>query len=132
MKTIREFLLTHEFGRFLIVGCLNTTFAYSLYFLFNQFMHYQAAYALAYVMGIFFSYWLNTSWVFKTAMNWKSFFAFPLVYIFQYSVNAVFLYVLVEIFDFSEWLSPFVVIILSIPVTFLLSRFVIKPSRKKA
>lgn len=124
---IRELLLKHEFGRFLVVGCLNTAFAYGLYFLFNQFMHYQLAYALAYVMGIFFSYWLNTRWVFKTAMNWKSFFSFPLVYVFQYGMNAILLHVLVEMFGLSEWLSPFLVIIVSIPVTFTLSKFVIRP-----
>lgn len=126
MNRLREFLLQKEFGRFLVVGCLNTAFAYSLYFLFNLFMHYQAAYALAYIAGIFFSYWLNTRWVFKTAMTWKSFFAFPLVYVFQYGVNAILLHVLVETFHLSEWLSPFLVIIVSIPVTFALSRFVIK------
>lgn len=124
---IRDFFLKKEFGRFLIVGCANTAFAYSLYFLFNIWLYYQLAYALAYLAGIFFSYWLNTRWVFKTAMNWKSFFSFPLVYVFQYSMNAVLLHVLVEMLDLSEWLSPFLVIIVSIPVTFVLSRYVIKP-----
>lgn len=126
MKRLREFLLKKEFGRFLVVGCLNTAFAYSLYILFNQFMHYQAAYALAYVAGIFFSYWLNTRWVFKTVMNWKSFLSFPFVYVFQYGMNAILLHVLVETFHVSEWFSPFLVIVVSIPVTFALSRFVIK------
>lgn len=123
---IMDFLLKKEFGRFLVVGCANTAFAYSLYFLLNTRLHYQLAYALAYVAGIFFSYWLNTRWVFKTAMNWKSFFAFPLVYVFQYLMNAVLLHLLVETLGVSEWLSPFLVIIASIPVTFALSRLVIK------
>jgi len=125
---IREFLLEHEFGRFLVVGCLNTAVAYSLYFLFNLWLHYQLAYALAYLAGIFFSYWLNTRWVFKTTMNWKSFVSFPLVYVFQYSMNAILLHVLVEMFNLSEWFSPVLVIIVSIPVTFVLSRYVIKPT----
>jgi putative flippase GtrA len=128
---IRDFLLKKEFGRFLIVGCLNTAFAYALYFLLNHWLHYQLAYALAYVAGIFFSYGLNTRWVFKTAMNWKSFFAFPLVYVFQYSMNAILLHVLVEMFNLSEWLSPFLVIIVSIPMTFVLSRYVIKPAANR-
>src|SRR5690606_16898908 len=98
---IRDFLLKREFGRFLVVGSLNTAFAYSLYFLLNFWMHYQLAYAIAYVMGVFFSYWLNTHWVFKTSMSWNCFFSFPLVYIFQYSTNAILLHVLVEVFGFS-------------------------------
>jgi len=124
---IREFLLKKEFGRFLVVGCLNTAFAYALYFFLNHWLHYQLAYALAYVAGIFFSYWLNTNWVFKTAMTWRSFFSFPLVYVFQYSLNAVLLHLLVERLKMSEWLSPVLVIVVSIPVTFALSRFVIRP-----
>lgn len=123
---IREFFMKKEFGRFLVVGCLNTGFAYTLYFILNYWLHYQLAYALAYVAGIFFSYWLNTRWVFKTAMSWRSFFSFPFVYVFQYGLNAVLLHFLVERFEMSEWLSPLLVILFSIPVTFILMRFVFR------
>lgn len=129
---IREFLLKNEFGRFLVVGVINTVFAYSLYFLLNIWLHYQLAYALAYAIGIVFSYWLNTRWVFRQPMSWRTFFAFPLVYVFQYSMNAFMLHVFVEWFVLSEWLSPFLVIAISIPVTFVLSRFILKRSQSAA
>lgn len=118
--------LKNDFTRFLIFGGINTGFSYSLYFLLNLVFHYQMAYGLAYAAGVIFSYWLNSRWVFRTAMRWKTFFAFPLVYVFQYSFGAALLYILVEMFDMSEWWSPLVVIALSVPVTFLASRFILK------
>jgi len=122
----RDFLLKSEFGRFLVVGGINTAFSYGLYFLFNLGLHYQMAYGLAFVGSVLFSYWLNNRWVFRTEMNWKTFFSYPLVYVFQYAFGAVLLHVLVEMLGMSEWWAPLVVIVLSVPITFVLSRFILK------
>jgi len=121
-----DYLLESEFGRFLVVGGINTAFSYCLYFLFNLGFHYQMAYGLAFVGSVLFSYWLNSRWVFRTEMNWKTFFSFPLVYVVQYGFGAVLLHLLVEMLGMSEWWSPLVVIILSVPVTFVLSRTILK------
>jgi putative flippase GtrA len=121
-----DFFLHKELGRFLVAGGINTAFSFSLYFLFNLVVHYQLAYWLAYVGGILFSFWLNSRWVFRTAMNWKTFLAFPLVYLFQYGFGAVLLHVFVEMLGLSEWWSPLLVIFLSVPVTFVMSRFILK------
>jgi len=122
----RDFLLKSEFGRFLVVGGINTAFSYGLYFLFNLGLHYQMAYGLPFVGSVLFSYWLNNRWVFRTEMNWKTFFSYPLVYVFQYAFGAVLLHVLVEMLGMSEWWAPLVVIVLSVPITFVLSRFILK------
>jgi len=121
-------LIKHEFVRFLFVGVVNTVFGYVMYLLFNLVFSYQVAYTGAYLTGIVFSYFLNTKLVFKTATSWKSFFAFPLVYVVQYLIGIVFLNVLIEKFGVSELIAPFAIIVLSIPVTFLLSRYVVKPT----
>jgi putative flippase GtrA len=121
-----DYFLKEEFGRFLVAGGINTAFSFSLYFLFNLFVHYQLAYWLAFVGGILFSFWLNSRWVFRAEMNWKTFLAFPLVYLFQYGFGAVLLHILVEMLGMSEWWSPLLVIALSVPVTFVMSRFVLK------
>jgi putative flippase GtrA len=121
-----DYFLKEEFGRFLVAGAINAAFSFSLYFLFNLFVHYQLAYVLAFGGGILFSFWLNSRWVFRAAMNWKTFLAFPLVYLFQYGFGAVLLHILVETLGMSEWWSPLLVIALSVPVTFVMSRFVLK------
>lgn len=121
-----DYFLKEEFGRFLVAGAINTALSFSLYLIFNLFFHYQLAYWLAFFLGILFSFWVNSRWVFRAAMNWKTFLAFPLVYLFQYFFGAVLLHILVEILGISEWTSPIVVIVCSVPVTFLMSRFVLK------
>lgn len=121
-----DYFLKEEFGRFLVAGAINTTLSFSLYFIFNLFVHYQLAYWLAFVGGILFSFWLNSRWVFRTGMKWSTFFAFPLVYLFQYVFGAAMLHLLVEMLGMSEWWSPLLVIALSVPVTFVMSRFVFK------
>ncbi|MBK6510570.1 MAG: GtrA family protein [Haliea sp.] len=118
--------MTEEFCRFLVAGAINAVVSFSLFFLFNLFVHYQLAYWLAFVGGILFSFWLNSRWVFRTGMKWSTFFAFPLVYLFQYVFGAAMLHILVEMLGMSEWWSPLLVVALSVPVTFLMSRFVLK------
>jgi putative flippase GtrA len=127
-----NFLPQREFGRFLVVGGINTVFSYGLYFIFNLAVHYQLAYGLAFAGSILFSYWLNNRWVFRTAMHWRTFLSFPLVYLFQYGFGAALLYVLVEMLGLSDWWSPLVVIVLSMPVTFVMSRYILKGKSKEA
>jgi putative flippase GtrA len=121
-----DFFIEKEFGRFLVVGGINTAFSYCLYFLFNLAVHYQLAYVLAIAGSVLFSYWLNSHWVFRTELKWKTFLSFPLVYLFQYVFGAVLLHVLVEMLGLSEWWSPLLVIIFSVPVTFGMSRLILK------
>ncbi|MBK6736541.1 MAG: GtrA family protein [Haliea sp.] len=121
-----DYFLTEEFCRFLVAGAINAVVSFSLFFLFNLFVHYQLAYWLAFMGGILLSFWLNSRWVFRAAINWKTFLAFPLVYLFQYGFGAVLLHILVEMLSMSEWSSPLVVVLCSVPVTFLMSRFVLK------
>ncbi len=123
---LRELLSKGEFSRFIVVGAINTVSAYILYFVLNIFMHYQLAYGIAYASGIVLSYWLNTGWVFKSQRSWKKFFAFPFVYVVQYGLSVLLLHFMVEVAYISEWLSPIVVTIAGIPVTFVLSRLIIK------
>jgi len=119
-------LIKPEFLRFLSVGLANTAFSYSLYYLFNFFLTYKISYTLSYIAGIIFSYWLNNTWVFKTRMNWKTFFQFPLVYLLQYLMGIGCLHILVEKLGVSALLALPIVIVLTIPATFVLSRFLLK------
>jgi putative flippase GtrA len=120
-------LIKHEFVRFLCVGIANTSFSYTLYILFNLVMPYTVAYTLSYILGVVFSYWLNSKWVFRVQMSFKTFVKFPLVYVAQYAINVVSLRLLVEQVGLSKIVAPFLVIVISIPITFLLGRTVMKP-----
>lgn len=112
--------------KFVIGGGINTAFTYGLYFGLQVVMPYQVAYALAFATGIVFSYWFNATIVFKTPVSWKGFFAFPLVYLVQYLLSAVLLSVFVERMGIPQSVAPLVVIIVTIPITFVLTRWFLR------
>lgn len=121
-------MLRAEFVRFLLVGATNTAFSYVLFVLLYKFMHhqhYQVAYAVSYAAGIVLSYFLNVHFVFRTKRSLASFLKFPFVYLAQYGLGALVLGLLVKT-GLDPRLAMVGVIGVTIPVTFLASRFVLK------
>jgi putative flippase GtrA len=118
-------MMRAEFARFLIVGATNTAFSYLVFLLLYKVMHYQAAYALSYAAGVVLSYFLNVHFVFKTKRSLKSFLRFPFVYVVQYGLGALMLGLLVG-WGADPRLAMAAVIVITIPVTFVASRFVLK------
>ncbi len=112
--------------KFVIGGGINTAFTYCLYFGLQVILPYQVAYAIAFATGIVFSYWFNAMIVFKTPIGLKGFFAFPLVYLVQYLLSALLLSVFVERFGIPQSVAPLMVIVLTIPVTFVLTRWFLR------
>ncbi|MWJ33253.1 GtrA family protein [Saccharibacillus sp. WB 17] len=119
-------LTNKEFLRFLISGGLNTLATYIIYLILLNFLDYRVAYTISYVCGIFISYGLNVKFVFKTNVTFKSFIQFPIVYLVQYAINLLLLYVLVDYLYISEIIVPIISVIVTIPLSFLLSKFIIK------
>lgn len=114
-----------EFTRFLLVGATNTLFSYVLYLLLLLAMSPQLAYTLSYAAGIVLSYFLNVHFVFKKKPSLASFLKFPFVYLLQYGLGLVVLTLLIK-FGIDPRLAMAGVILVTIPVTFVASRFVIK------
>lgn len=118
--------LSIESAKFLVCGALNTALTYAIYYCLQLILSYQIAYASAYVAGIVFSYWLNSTFVFKTPMTWRGLLAYPVVYLVQYLLSAVLLGLLVEQLDLPKELAPLVVIVISIPLTFVMTRWILR------
>ena len=112
--------------KFVVGGGINTAFTYGLYLGLQVIMPYQVAYALAFATGIVFSYWFNATIVFKTPISWKGAFSFPLVYLAQYLLSAVLLSVFVEQLGIAQSIAPLIVIIVTIPITFVLTRWFLR------
>ncbi len=111
--------------RFLLSGAANTAATYLLYLALQLVLPYQVAYALAFVAGIGLAYALNVWFVFRTGHTRSRALAFPLVYLFQYVAGALLLALLVEKLGVSQELAPLVVVAITIPATFVLSRFIL-------
>lgn len=111
--------------RFLFGGGANTTFTYVVYLGLKTMLPYQGAYFIAYAMGVVFSYWFNAVVVFRVPLTWKGFLSYPIVYVIQYLLSALFLGTLVELLGVSVAFAPIVVVVVLFPITYLTSKFVL-------
>ena len=119
-------LIKSELFKFIFFGGVNTVLSYAIYVIFQLFLIYQVAYSLAYILCIFISYYLNSRFVFKREVCLAKAFQYPLVYLVQYLLGLLLLCVLIEIFSLNKLIAPVLAIVFTIPVTFFLSRFIIK------
>jgi putative flippase GtrA len=115
---------------FIICGLINTGITYIIYLLLERIVNYQIAYVIAYATGIIFSYWLNTVIVFQTKLAWKKFFKYPLVYLAQYGLSAGLMGIMVTQLHFSKTIAPLVILIITIPITYFLSKLIIVTKTK--
>lgn len=117
---------TAEGLRFLAAGAVNTAATYAIYYGLLERFHYTAAYTIAYVAGILLSYVLNARFVFRVPLSWRGLMAFPLVYAVQYVLGVAVLYAAIEGFGVPRQVALLIVIVVTIPVTFVLSRWVLR------
>lgn len=110
--------------RFFLSGGLNTVITYCLYVILLQFMSYQVSYSISYITGIIISYFLNKIFVFRTHRGVRSALLFPLVYVAQYGFGIFLLWLWIDQASLNKAIGPLVVIVLSMPLTYLLTRLV--------
>jgi putative flippase GtrA len=118
--------ISYEFGRFILWGGINTLASYLIYALLLSFLPYLIAYSIAFIAGIFISYFLNSRFVFKQEMRLSKAVKYPLVYVSQYLLGVTSLYLFVQVLRVNKLLAAALAVILSIPVTFLLSRRIVR------
>jgi putative flippase GtrA len=119
-------LLQRESVLFLIIGGINTVLNYCFYLLCLLVFSYTVSFTISYVTGLLVGYCLNSLFVFKEPMRLSSFLRYPIVYVVQYLIGISLLYVIVEILHISPLIAPWIIIVVTIPVTFRLSRYVIR------
>jgi len=117
---------TGEVFRFLIGGVLNTVVGYGVYLSLFHWLRYEVAYAIAYVVAIAVSYVFNAMFVFRQPLRARSALYYPLVYLAQFLLGLLLLKVLIGAMHMSAWLAPLLVSVLTIPMTFLLSRIIMR------
>jgi putative flippase GtrA len=114
-----------QFFRFMAMGALSTAVTYVIYVLLSLYFNYQFAYFCAYMLGIVLSYYLNVLFVFDTKISLRTFVRFPLVYVIQYLISALFLGILVEKLLISTIIAPVLILVITLPLSFVLSRYIL-------
>ena len=116
--------------RFLVAGALNSGLTYVMYLILLQVVSYRWAYSVSYVAGIFLSFVLNSLYVFHTPLHWRKLLPYPSVYLMQYLLGLAVVYAGVELLRWDERLMPVVVLAVTVPVSFVLTRWVLRGKGK--
>lgn len=108
--------------KYLVAGAINTGATYLLYLLLVRVLPYLWAYSLTFAAGIVIGYLINSLWVFKARMQWRSIVSYPLAYVFNYAFGVLLLWLLVEQMQIPKEVAPLLVVIVSMPAMYLLTK----------
>lgn len=125
-KVMRISTLGGQVLRFVLVGGLNTAVTYGLYVVLLSWLGYQLSYAVAYIVGIIFSYFLNAKAVFKVRTSLLKLFLFLFIYVLQLGGGAVLMHVLIVWLGIRKEVAPLAVLFVMVPASFFLVRTVMR------
>lgn len=115
-----------QFLKFGFVGGLNTLISLGIYyFLIYSNFNYMNANVAGYIISSIAGYIINKVWVFKVEGRniVRSAIKYYCTYALSLLINIVSMYLWVNIFNFSKYLSPLLTICLTVPFNFLLSKY---------
>lgn len=118
----------YEILKFIIVGGINTLNYYIIYLLLLKLIgvNYLVSHISGFVISFIISYYLNCYFVYKVQPTWKKFIQFPLTQVVNMGMQTLLLYIFVQWFNISSVIAPFVGLIITIPVTFILSKYILR------
>ncbi|HFJ5194706.1 TPA: flippase GtxA [Staphylococcus aureus] len=122
---------THaEILKFIIVGGINTLNYYVVYLLLLKLLHieYMISHITGFLVAFLISYYLNCYFVYRVKPTWRKFISFPITQIVNVSLQTVLLYVFVSWLNLPAEIAPFAGLIITIPITFILSKWILKDS----
>ncbi|HEJ7409900.1 TPA: flippase GtxA [Staphylococcus aureus] len=122
---------THaEILKFIIVGGINTLNYYVVYLLLLKLLHieYMISHITGFLVAFVISYYLNCYFVYRVKPTWRKFISFPITQIVNVSLQTVLLYVFVSWLNLPAEIAPFAGLVITVPITFVLSKWILKDS----
>lgn len=122
---------THaEILKFIIVGGINTLNYYVVYLLLLKLFHieYMISDITGFIVAFVISYYLNCYFVYRVKPTWRKFISFPITQLVNASLQTVLLYVFVSWLNLPAEIAPFAGLVITIPITFVLSKWILKDS----
>lgn len=116
-----------QFIKFGIIGVSNTLISTAVYYLFvwiNTALYF-AGNVVGWIVSVFNSFYWNNRFVFKDSEFswWKKLFRTYLAYGGSFVVGSLLLVLQVRVLGISEWLAPWINMVITIPLNFLLNKF---------
>lgn len=119
--------LLWQFIKFGIIGASNTIVSTSIYYLFIWMdpKLYFVGNVVGWIVSVFNSFYWNNRFVFtKSEFSWgQKLLRTYLAYGGSFIVGSITLVVLVSVLGVSEWLAPWINIVITIPLNFILNKF---------
>lgn len=119
--------LLWQFIKFGMIGASNTIVSTSIYYLFIWMdpKLYFVGNVVGWVVSVFNSFYWNNRFVFtKSEFSWgQKLLRTYLAYGGSFIVGSITLVVLVSVLGVSEWLAPWINIVITIPLNFILNKF---------
>lgn len=115
-----------EFVRFVVVRAACAVLSYGCYLILLLWMRYEIAYVVAFLVGVGLAYVVSALFVFRQPMRKRSALRFPAVYVIQFLLSLVLLRVAVENLGVPESLALALAVGVTLPLTFLLSRWIVR------
>jgi len=114
-----------EFFHFALVGGVNGVVYYGLYLALRTFTPYLTAHAIALILAMVVSFFLNVHFTYGTRPTWRKFLLYPLGNLTSYAGLTAGLLVLVKVFHVDERIAPLLAALAVVPVTFVLLRAIL-------
>ena len=118
----------HEIIKFILVGGINTFNYYVVYLFLLKLIdiNYLVSHISGFVVSFIVSYYLNCYFVYKVKPTWRKFIQFPLTQVVNMGMQTILLYIFVQWFHISSVIAPFAGLIITIPITFVLSKYILR------
>lgn len=114
------------FLKFMASGAFNTLATYALYVVLLSFLPYRWSYTIAYASGIGLAYVLYRYYVFGRSGGRYGPLWVALIYLLQYLVGLALVSLWVQVFGAPELWAPIFAVAVSMPLTFVLNRWVFR------
>jgi putative flippase GtrA len=117
-----------EFAKFVVIRGVCAVLTYAAYLVALIWFRYEVAYVASYVLGIAIAYYTSAVLVFRQPLSRKSALLFPLVYVVQFVLGYFLIKFAVETLHIPEWLGLAFSVAVTLPITFVMSRWVVRLS----
>lgn len=125
-------LISRQMLAFAVIGVVNTGTYYVAYLLLLTRFPYLVAHILATAISMTGSFFLNARFTYRTRPTLRKFLLFPLTNAANFVITTAGVYVLVDLLYLGSRLAPLLASLGAIPVTFVVSRWIMLPKAETA
>lgn len=120
----------YELMRFCITGCLATVVHYLIYYVLMNFINTSVAFTIGYLLSFILNYLMSARFTFRKKTSTRNGLGFCCAHLINYLLQIILLNMFIH-YDVPERFAPLPVYCISIPVNFIVVRFVFSKSREK-